>query len=97
MNLSRKCSDLSLSPLNIGGGTLDGDLWPLAALLSVGADVVTVAAISSISTWGAAAISSISSWGAAAISSGWAGTVVGYILYFPLWNCESVSFQYPSW
>jgi len=53
MNLSRKCSDLSLSPLNIGGGTPDRDLLLLAVLFSVGGvGAVTVAAISSISTWG---------------------------------------------
>src|SRR5712671_3034015 len=70
MNLSKKCSDLSLSPLNIGGGTPDRDLLPLAVLFSVGGvGAVTVAAISSISTWGVAAISSISTWGVAAISS----------------------------
>src|SRR5712672_4506668 len=96
MNLSKKCSDLSLSPLNIGGGTLDRDLLPLAVLFSAGGTgVVTVAAISSISTWGVAAISLI--WGAAAISSGWVGAVVGYIMCLPLWNCGSVSFQCPSW
>src|SRR5712672_2852190 len=98
MNLSRKCSDLSLSPLNIGGGTPDRDLLPLAVLCSVGGvGVVTVAAISSISTWGVAAISSILSWGVAAISSGWVGVVVGYIMCLPLENCGSVSFQFPSW
>src|SRR5712671_5021720 len=98
MNLSRKCSDLSLSPLNIGGGTPDRDLLPLAILLSAaGAGVVTVAAISSISIWGVAAISSISTWEVAAISSGWLGVVVGYIMCFPLENCGSVSFQFPSW
>src|SRR5712672_2184450 len=96
MNLSRKCSDLSLSPLNIGGGTPDSALLPLAILVSAGgAGVFTVAAISSISTWGVAAISSI--WGVAAISSGWAGVVVGYIMCLPLANCGSVSFQCPSW
>src|SRR5712672_1522210 len=47
MNLSKKCSDLSLSPLNIGGGTPDRDLLPLAVLFSAGgAGAVTVAAIS---------------------------------------------------
>src|SRR5712672_765067 len=109
MNLSKKCSDLSLSPLNIGGGTPDRDLLPLLILFSAGgAGVVTVAAISSISTWGVAAISSISTWGVAAISSistwgvaaissGWVGAVVGYIMCFPLENCGSVSFQCPSW
>src|SRR5882672_10853600 len=97
MNLSKKCSDLSLSPLNIGGGTPDRDLLPLVALFSAGgAGVFTVAAISSISTWGVAAISSI--WGAAVISSGWVGIVaVGYIICLPLKNCGSVSFQVPSW
>jgi len=96
MNLSRKCSDLSLSPLNIGGGTLDKDILPLVDLFSAGgAGVVTVAAISSISTWGVAAICSI--WGAAVISSGWVGVVVGYIICFPLENCRSVSFQCPNW
>src|SRR5712671_3805007 len=98
MNLSRKCSDLSLSPLNIGGGTPDNDLLPLAALFSAGGTgAVTVVAISSISTWGVAAISSISMWGVAAISSGWVGAVVGYIMCLPLENCGSVSFQFPSW
>src|SRR5712671_1670898 len=98
MNLSKKCSDLSLSPLNIGGGTLDRDLLPLAVLFSAGgAGVVTVAAISSISTWGVAAISSISTWGVAAISNGWVGVVVGYIMCLPLRNCGSVSFQFPIW
>src|SRR5712672_1676858 len=96
MNLSKKCSDLSLSPLNIGGGTPDRDLLLLAPLFSAdGVGAVTVAAISSISTWGVAAISSI--WGAAAISSGWVGVVVGYIMCLPLKNCRSVSFQFPSW
>jgi len=96
MNLSRKCSDLSLSPLNIGGGTPDRDLLLLAVLFSVGGvGAVTVAAISSISTWGVAAISSI--WGVAAISNGWVGVVVGYIMCLPLENCGSVSFQFPSW
>src|SRR5712672_465212 len=96
MNLSKKCSDLSLSPLNIGGGTPDRALLPLAALFSVGgAGAVTVAAISSISTWGVAAISSI--WGVAAISRGWVGAIVGYIMCLPLWNCGSVSCQFPSW
>src|SRR5712672_1312971 len=72
MNLSKKCSDLSLSPLKIGGGTPDNDLLPLAVLFSAGGmGAVTVAAISSISTWGVAAISSI---GAVAIS------VVGLVL-----------------
>src|SRR5712675_314862 len=98
MNLSKKCSDLSLSPLNIGGGTPDRDLLPLAVLFSAGGvGVATVAAISSISTWGVAAISSISTWGVAAISNDWVGAVVGYILCFPLSNCGSVSFQFPSW
>src|SRR5882757_3190156 len=98
MNLSRKCSDLSLSPLNIGGGTPDRDLLPLAVLFSAGgAGVETVAAISSISTWGVAAISSISTWEVAAIVSGSAGVVVGYIMCLPLMNCGSVSFQFPSW
>src|SRR5712671_152967 len=98
MNLSKKCSDLSLSPLNIGGGTPDRDLLPLAVLFSVGgAGVATVAVISSISTWGVAAISSISMWGVAAISNGWVGAVVGYIMCLPLKNCGSVSFQFPSW
>src|SRR5712672_216412 len=97
MNLSKKCSDLSLSPLNIGGGTPDRDLLPLLVLFSAGGvGVVTVAAISSIFTWGVAAISSISMW-VAAISSGWVGAVVGYIMCFPLENCGSVSFQCPSW
>jgi len=46
MNLSKKCSDLSLSPLNIGGGTPDRALLPLVVLFSAGgAGVVTVAAI----------------------------------------------------
>src|SRR5712675_1986761 len=98
MNLSKKCSDLSLSPLNIGGGTPDRDLLPLAILFSAGgAGVVTVAAISSISTWGVAAISSISTWEVAAISSGWVGVIVGYIMCLPLANCGSVSFQFPIW
>src|SRR5712672_266163 len=98
MNLSKKCSDLSLSPLNIGGGTPDRDLLPLVILFSAGgAGVATVAAISSISIWGAAAISSISTWGVAVISSGWVGAVVGYIICLPLGNCRSVSFQFPSW
>src|SRR5712671_376880 len=98
MNLSKKCSDFSLSPLNIGGGTPDRDLLPLAALFSAGgAGGVTVAAISSISAWGVVAISSISMWGVAAISSGWVGVVVGYIICLPLWNCGSVSCQCPSW
>src|SRR5712672_4346044 len=98
MNLSKKCSDLSLSPLNIGGGTPDRDLLPLAVLFSAGgAGVVTVVAISSISTWGVAAISSISTWEVAAISSGWVGAVVGYIMCLPDENCRSVSFQCPSW
>jgi len=57
----------------------------LAVLLSAGgAGVVTVAAISSISTWGVAAISSISTWGVAAISSGWVGAVVGTSCVFRL-------------
>src|SRR5712671_5044818 len=98
MNLSKKCSDLSLSPLNIGGGTPDRDLLPLPVLFSAGGvGAVTVAAISSISTWGVAAISSISMWEVAAISSGWVGVVMGYIMCFPLENCGSVSFQCPSW
>src|SRR5712672_2509891 len=98
MNLSKKRSDLSLSPLNIGGGTPDRDLLLLAVLFSAGgAGVVIVAAISSISTWGVAAISSISTWGAAVISNGWVGVVVGYIMCFPLANCGSVSAQFPSW
>src|SRR6266436_5203125 len=98
MNLSKKCSDLSLSPLNIGGGTPDRDLLPLLVLFSAGGvGIVTVAAISSISTWGVAAISSISLWGVVAISSGWIGAVVGYIMCFLLENCGSVSFQCPSW
>src|SRR5712675_2145296 len=98
MNLSKKCLDLSLSPLNIGGGTPDKDLLPLAVLFSAGgAGAVTVAAISSISIWGVAAISSISIWGVAAISSGWVGVVVGYIMCLPLENCGSVSCQCPSW
>src|SRR5712671_1280402 len=98
MNLSKKCSDLSLSPLNIGGGTPDRDLLPLAVLFSAGGvGAATVAAISSISTWGVAAISSISMWGAAAISNAWVGVVAGYIICLPLWNCGSVSFHCPSW
>src|SRR5712671_5196898 len=98
MNLSRKCSDLSLSPLNIGGGTPDRALLPLVVLFSAGgAGAVTVAAISSISTWGVAVISSISMWGAAAISSGWVGVIAGYIICLPLENCGSVSFQLPIW
>src|SRR5712675_3088477 len=98
MNLSKKCSDLSLSPLNIRGGTPDRDLLPLVILFSVGGvGAVTVAAISSISSWGVAAISSISTWGVAAISSGWVGAIVGYIMCLPLRNCGSVSFQFPSW
>src|SRR5882757_7491843 len=98
MNLSRKCSDLSLSPLNIGGGTPDRDLLPLATLFSAGgAGVEVVAAISSISTWGVVAISSISTWEVAAIVSGSVGVVVGYIMCLPLANCGSVSCQFPSW
>src|SRR5712672_677539 len=98
MNLSKKCSDLSLSPLNIGGGTPDRDLLPLTVLFSAGGvGVVTVAAISSISTWGVAAISSISMCGVAQISSGSVGAVVGYFMCFPLEDCGSVSFQCPSW
>ena len=48
MNLSRKVSDLSLSPLNMGGGTPESArlLWPLALLASLGA--VTVAPICSL-------------------------------------------------
>src|SRR5712675_2204113 len=98
MNLSKKCLDLSLSPLNIGGGTPDKDLLPLAVLFSAGgAGAMTVAAISSISTWGVAAISSI--WRAVAATSNGCGVGVfaGYIMCFLLWNCGSVSSQCPSW
>src|SRR5712672_2569862 len=86
MNLSKKCSDFSLSPLKIGGGTPDSARLPLAGLVSAGgAGAVTVAATSSISTWGVAAI-----------SSGIGGAVGGYIMWRPLSNCGSVSFQCPS-
>src|SRR5712675_3103028 len=108
MNLSKKCSDLSLSLLKIGGGTPDRDLLLLVILFSVGGvGAVTVAAISSISIWGVAAISSISMWGVVAISSisMWGvaaisrgcGVVAGYIICLPLWNCGSVSCHCPNW
>src|SRR5712671_139648 len=103
MNLSRKCSDFSLSPLNIGGGTLDKDLLLLVVLFSAGGvGGVTVAVISSISMWGVAVISliwavAISSIWVGVISSGWVGAVVGYIICLPLWNCGSVSCQCPNW
>src|SRR5882757_6452467 len=87
INLSKKCSDFSLSPLKIGGGTPDSTRLPLASLVSAGgAGAVTVAATSSISTWGVAAI-----------SSGMGVSVGGYIMCRPLTNCGSVSFQCPSW
>src|SRR5712672_1738122 len=87
INLSKKCSDFSLSPLKIGGGTPDSARLPLASLVSAGgAGAVTVAATSSISIWGAVAI-----------SSGWGVAVGGYIMWRPLSNWGSVSFQCPSW